>query len=134
MKHEIFFSNIKNVGNLYLDYVLFEFENEPLLFTCVDSNNKLYFCHCYKLIYEQKWFVVPISIDKLKKLLSGNMDIRTIILSSSFVLDITRSANGEEESRWTSVDNVCEKDLPLSGTLVECDKGDATSYINKKLL
>lgn len=132
MKREIFFSNVNIVGDLFLDYIFFEFEMEPLLFTCVDKANRLYFCHCYKLLSEQKWFVVPISIDRLLSLIDGTDDIRGTILTSKKLLNITRDTTGKETSEWEVGTDIPQNDLPPFGTLLKCDKKEARLYITKK--
>ena len=132
MKREIFFSNVNVVGDLFLDYIFFEFEMEPLLFTCVDKTNNLYFCHCYKLLSEQKWFVIPISIDRLLSLVDGINDIREIILTSKNLLNITRDTMGKEIRIWEAGTDIPQNDLPSRETLLRCDKKDARLYINKK--
>lgn len=132
MKREIFFSNVNGVGDLFLDCIFFEFEMEPLLFTCVDKANNLYFCHCYQLLSEQKWFVIPISTDRLLSLIDGTDDIRRTILTSKKLLNITRDTTGKETSAWEEGADIPQNDLPPSGTLLKCDKKEARLYINKK--
>lgn len=131
MKRDIYFSNINDVGILYLDYIFLKFENEPLLFTCVDENGRIYFCHCYKMLYEQKWFVLPISADDLNALVNGITDIRSTILSSSRILGITRFADGKELNSWMRKCDICEDDLPINGIFLECNREEANRYINK---
>ena len=38
----LYFDNVVQVGQLYLEYVFFEFESEPILFTCHDQLNQTY--------------------------------------------------------------------------------------------
>lgn len=132
MEREIYFQNIKGIGNLYLDHIFFEFEMEPLLFTCVDSAHTLYFCHCYKMLYELKWFIVPISVDKLSKLIDGTSDIRQTILSAKKILNITRDIKGNDTNVWKKPCEIPREDLPMFGICLKCDKKDARMYLDNK--
>lgn len=132
MKREVWFTQMSHIGDLFLDYVFFEFEMEPLLFTCVDKSGNLYFCHCYKLIYEQKWFVVPISVETLEDVIEGINDIRTTILSAKEVLEITRDATGKDTHVWKNVVHLVQEDLPAKGIGLKCDQYQARLYISTK--
>lgn len=133
MKREVFCSNIANVGDLFIDYVFFEFEMEPLLFTCIDRENKLYFCHCYKMLSEQKWFVVPVSERDLELLIEGRSDLRQMILSSSQILNITKDIKGREVGIWLNKSELSVEDLPLAGIKLRCEERSANSYIKNKI-
>lgn len=132
MKRKVWFTQMSHIGDLFLDYVFFEFEMEPLLFTCVDESGNLYFCHCYKLIYEQKWFVVPISVEMLEEMIEGINDIRTTILSAKEVLEITRDATGKDTHVWKNVVHLVQEDLPAKGIGLKCDQYQARLYISTK--
>ena len=90
-----FIINVEPIGNLYLDSVFFEFEMEPLLFTCKDVKNNLYFCHCYKIAAEQKYFIIPINKNKLKDLKEQKISIRKILLSSSKIYNVKLNNEGK---------------------------------------
>ena len=47
----LYFDNVVQVGQLYLEYVFFEFESEPILFTCHDQLNQTYLCLCSDIRY-----------------------------------------------------------------------------------
>ena len=55
-----YFKNIFHIGDMYLDHVFFEFEYEPIIFTCTDSNNSLYLCLCSEIRYVQRWIITKI--------------------------------------------------------------------------
>ena len=44
MNKILYFENVTNVGNLYLQHIFNTFEYEPILFVCSDDYNNLYFC------------------------------------------------------------------------------------------
>ena len=133
MKHELFFSNLENVGKLYLDYVFFEFELDPLLFTCYDKSFNLYFCHCYKVFKEQRWFVTPVSIGEIQDLINEKIDILTLMKEKQKAIDVKLDAAGKETSQWKDLTTAVNMDdLPVPGTYLRCNKKDALEYIEEK--
>ena len=46
---ELYFENVIEKGNLYLDHILYEFEDEPILFLCKDKDGNRYLCHCAEI-------------------------------------------------------------------------------------
>lgn len=83
--------NVKSIGDLYLDLVFFEIESEPLVFSCKDERNNLYFGH--KKSNENRFFIVPIDEPKLKLLKEHKNSIKEAILSSSMIFDIKTAKN-----------------------------------------
>lgn len=61
MKKNVYFTNVLEIGDLYLEKVLFEYDNEPIVFTCKDSNNYRYLCVCDDIIDSHSWIVTKIS-------------------------------------------------------------------------
>lgn len=49
----LYFNNVEKVGQLYLEYVFFEFESEPMLFICHDQLNQTYLCLCSDIRHGQ---------------------------------------------------------------------------------
>ena len=93
MKKKIF-ADVESIGDLYFESIFFEFETEPVSFTCKDVKNNLYFGHCYKKAAEHKWFIVPINEKKLTKLKEQRSSIRKTLLSSSKIYNVTLDVNG----------------------------------------
>lgn len=119
------FSDLKDIGNLYLLDIFLLFECEPLLFTCIDDKENMYFCHCYKLQEEQKWFIVPITLKQVEQMKNKTMDIRTAIVSSERILNITLHVDGTETNKWITANEINEEDLPINGIyLKESEKNE----------
>lgn len=72
--NNVYFENIDQVGKLYLEYVFYEFEYEPILFLCTDKNKNLYLCLCSEIRYEQKWIITKCNMDILKLLLNKEVN------------------------------------------------------------
>lgn len=64
---DIYFSQVDGVGALYLRHVFVEFEGEPVLFLCSDTNENMYLCLCSEMRSEQRWLIAKSSAALLKK-------------------------------------------------------------------
>ena len=125
---ELYFENVIGIGNLYLDYVFYEFENEPILFLCTDDKKSLYFCLCSDIRNEQKWIIMQTNFSSLKKLIEEKVEIVSAFLSSKNLIVITMDLQGSEKSYIVKVDEIDRLDLPKEGTFLRCNK-DMKSYI-----
>ena len=76
----LYFDNVVQVGQLYLEYVFFEFESEPILFTCHDQLNQTYLCLCSDIRYGQKWIITKCNTKILRALITAEIDIVTAFL------------------------------------------------------
>lgn len=132
--NELYFENCADVGNLYLDYVFYEFEQEPILFTCVDENKNLYFCLCVDIRYEQIWIVSKTSVSILKELIDERIDIASAFLTQEKFIKVNMDLAGNEKSQIVSKENISDLDLPKPGTFIHCDVSKAKDYIWQKEL
>lgn len=78
---ELYFENVIEKGNLYLDHILYEFEDEPILFLCKDKDGNRYLCHCAEIRGERRWVLIEISLELLKSLIEDETDIASAFLS-----------------------------------------------------
>lgn len=131
---KLYFENVSGIGNLYLDYSLFEFEAEPILFLCVNEAGKIYLCLCSDIRYEQRWVIVPCGISVLKQMINEKMDIATAFINSKEVVVITRDIQGKERSCVKNIDEIDRLDLPKEGTYIRGDKEKFLNYLWKKEL
>lgn len=70
----IWFTNI-NGKKLELEQTLVEYNNEPMLFTCTDSNNVRYLCTCFDICLGFKWAIVEIPDHILYQMQNGQISI-----------------------------------------------------------
>lgn len=96
--NNVYFENIDQVGKLYLEYVFYEFEYEPILFLCTDKNKNLYLCLCSEIRYEQKWIITKCNMDILKLLLNKEIDIASAFLISKEAIIVTMDLKGNEKA------------------------------------
>lgn len=129
---ELYFENCVDVGNLYLDYVFYEFEQEPILFTCVDENKNLYFCLCVDIRYKQIWIISKIDISILKVLIDEQMDIASVFLTQEKIIKITMDLAGNEKSQIIGKEEINDLDFPELGVFIHCNGAEARKYIWQK--
>lgn len=132
MKNELYFENVAGIGDLYLEYVLLEFEAEPILFTCVDRCGQLYICLCSEIREEQRWIVSGCTLTVLRKLLMQQCDIVSVFCQYAELTVIRRNIMGEEESSVIGKASVDPLDLPESGVLLQGDLAAAVRYLEEK--
>lgn len=130
--NKVYFKNVVEIGNLYLDYVFYEFESEPILFTCADSKGEIYFCHCSDIRHEQIWFITRCDIDTLNALVNKYIDIASIFLKSERIIKIIMDLQGKERSQIICPNQIDSLDLPKPETYLRCDKEKAEDYLYGK--
>ena len=126
-----YFKNIFHIGDMYLDHVFFEFEYEPIIFTCTDSNNSLYLCLCSEIRYVQRWIITKTDINILRQLVYKKIDISSAFLMSSELYVVEKNLEGKENSRLVNHDIIDRLDLPKENTFLKCNLSDAENYLNK---
>lgn len=132
MKNDsVYFKNIFHIGDMYLDHVFFEFEYEPIIFICTDSNNSLYLCICSEIRYVQRWIITKTDINILRQLVYKKIDIASAFLMSSELYIVERNLEGKENCRLVNHDNIDRLDLPKENIFLKCNLSDAENYLNK---
>lgn len=130
--NDLYFNNVVQVGKLYLEHIFYDFETEPILFSCIDEKKNLYLCLCTDIRYGQKWIVTPCSIAVLRALLNEEMDIASAFFKSSSVITIIMDLHGNESSFITDINKIDRLDLPKEGTFIKCNKIKAENYLRSK--
>lgn len=135
MKNNLYFENIKGIGELFLEHIFYEFEMEPILFTCVDKAKRLFLCLCSEIRGKQKWIISECSVDTLQDIINQNIDIASAFCRTSKMIIVEMDIEGKENNYIINTECVDELDLPESGTFLKCDKEAAENYLwNKKLV
>lgn len=91
----LYFNNVPYIGSLFMEQILFSFENIPIVFVCIDENKRRYLCVCDDVIDEESWLIVKINNTKLLEILNDNatvlsafVDQKVIIANRKFSQDI----------------------------------------------
>lgn len=94
MNSEVYFENVLDYGNLYLNRVLCEFEGENIIFICKDGYDNYFLCICYEFRYKLEWILCKIDMPTLLKVISNQIDLHTAYKESSELINITSDDNG----------------------------------------
>lgn len=132
MNKILYFDHLIQFGNLYLEHVFFEFESEPILFTCEDEKKNTYLCLCSDIRYGQRWIITECTIATLKSLLEEKMDLASAFLLMPYVVAVDMDLQGKESSRIIEKANIDELDLPAAQTYLKCDLKAARNYLQSK--
>ena len=133
MLSEAYFENVTWAGNLFLEHIFYEFEGEPIVFTCVNEDGSTFLCLCSEIRYGQKWIISPCSTEILWDLVGERTDIASAFRRSDFLIVVQMDLQGQERSRVIDTGSVDELDLPKEGLLLRCDKDAACRYLHGKL-
>lgn len=130
--NNLYFDNVVQIGKLYLEHIFYEFESEPILFSCVDEKKNLYLCLCSDIRYGQRWIITKCSISSLKALIEEKIDIASVFLIKPNIIAIDMDLEGKESSCIIEKDKIDRLDLPKEGTYIRCDKEKAKCYLWNK--
>lgn len=128
---KVYFENIKNIGDLYLDFVLNEYENEPILFTLKSDFGDLYFCLCSEIRNEYRWLLAQTNTENLEKLLNKQIDIHDILCANEKVLLITCGDDDNIRNKEILVSEIDELDIPEKGVFLRCNEDLFCEYISR---
>lgn len=126
-----YFENIKNIGDLYLDFVINEYENEPILFTLKSDFGDLYFCLCSEIRNEYRWLLAQTNTENLEKLLNEQIDIHDILCANEKVVLITRGDDNNIKNKEILVSEIDELDIPEKGVFLRCNEDLFYEYISR---
>lgn len=132
MRSEIYFKNIDEIGDLYLDYVFLEYEYEPIYFTCVDDFENIYLCLCSEIRGKQRWVISKSNRAILRKLIDQQLDMAEAMCLFGYVVIVDRDIHGNEQSFPIDSETIDELDLPKRGTMLRCDRESALDYVMGK--
>ena len=81
---EVYFENLPEIGDLYLEKVFNKFEDENIIFLCRDFVGRYYICLCYEFRITLKWIIVGVSVSDVIKLVINRISIRDIFVKNDF--------------------------------------------------
>lgn len=130
MRNEKYFTDIPNIGDLYMEKVLFE-DICPIFFTLISKEQKRYICVCCELYGEQRWLISPISNCELIRMLKDEISMKKAFLTQNSEKCIVAHWSKEKSKiRYDLVDtcNLPSGDLPLDEYL-ESEDDEIEEYI-----
>ncbi len=72
----VIFNNVPNIGDLFLNKVLLEYELEPVIFVCKDSYNNFFLCICDDFIdVKRSWIAIKIPVEDLLDIINDKITL-----------------------------------------------------------
>ena len=125
------FENIRGIGNLEVNRVLFE-SYYPILFTCVNERNELFLCVCcQKNRNGTKWLITQTTPRTIIELLQNGISLRDAFLKYSDVqITVIKKDQDifvyEHSDDWDCVNSRC---LPDPNAFMDAEEGEFTEDI-----
>ena len=107
-----YFTDVVDIGELYLERIFLQFENEPIIFLCSNNIKNLYLCVCTEIRYQQNWLIVAITKNQLEEMMRGNKNVRSAFVESEKIIAISMDMNGKELSKMVHLEEINPIDLP----------------------
>lgn len=134
MQKELYFEKVNQIGNLYLECILYEFEYEPILFVCSDELNNLYLCACSEMRKEQRWLITNTDYNILHALTTHKIDIKTAMTAfcnQKYI--ITRGLDCKETSLPILINDINLQDIPKENVYLNYFNKEITEEFLKKI-
>ena len=125
-----YFSNVLEIGDLTLDYVFAE-QDCPIIFTCKDKNDKLYFCVCITMTNIQKWVLTKVSFNRLKDYINNRISSYDMFKNSENKLFVLSWNYGysKENCKIITSEKVTDDDLPQKNAFLDAYDDEFNDYI-----
>lgn len=127
-----YFKDIKGVGSLDIEYIIFE-AGYPVMFTCTDKFNDLYLCLCCDIRNEQRWIISRTNPDIVKDMLSDKISLYDSLkspYSKNHIVKWSYKAQ-KEESYEVDFSDIDELDLPVRDEYIEAEDDEFKEYIDR---
>lgn len=110
---QVYFENIDGIGDLYLEKTLLRFEEENVLFICVDDAGNQYLGVCYEMRYALKWVLCQVSEEMISQMRKRAVTVRECFeKADGRLLLITYTEESGENAEWKLLSEVDENILP----------------------
>lgn len=114
MTNEVYFENVLDYGDLYLDKVFNDFEHENIIFTCKNESENYFFVVCYDFRFKLEWILCKTDAISLINLISKKIDLHSIFRNSDKLVNIVCDSDGERVVE-TKYENFNMNFLPTPG-------------------
>lgn len=91
----LYFRDILEIGNLFIEKVLFEFDKMPIVFVCQNSKRDKYLCVCTDCIVGYSWMITRIERDILINLIKDKISILKAFEETQEKIYIVNKENDE---------------------------------------
>lgn len=106
------FENFPTGNSLYLSEIYFDFEREPIVFTCYDNNNQIYFCLRTQCTFPRSCMIVSVDKETLDRGLSDNIPILDLYKGREVIMAEQQEPYEQETYRVVRYEDIPRDDLP----------------------
>lgn len=128
----IFFGNIPNIGDLFINKILLEYELEPVIFVCKDSYNNFFLCICDDFIdTNRSWIVVKLTVQDLLDVIKDRITLLFAFKKSdnkTIVIDYCSDKN-TYDYHMIDFSDIDENELPYEDQYLN-EKENLYDYID----
>lgn len=129
----IFLKGDSILPNLYMDMILVE-STRPILFTCIDSDEKMFICSCHCADSEKcEWIIVDTTPENVINLLLNKVTIREIFdcgNGSSFIVTLC-GGRGRPLIQKVDFKDISDEILPTNGYYMDAEDGEFDVELTK---
>ena len=131
---ELYFENILDIGNIYLEKSLKEFEDENIVFICSDDVGNYYFSICYEFRYRLKWILCKVNLYELVKVLLKEETVYNLYMKSQdMLINIEYSEEVGFQSHRVYAKEIERRVLPEQSVYLNADF-DVEDFINSAII
>lgn len=128
----VFFNNVPNIGDLFINKVLLEYESEPIIFVCKDSYNNFFLCICDDFIdVKRSWIAVKIPVEDLLDIINDKITLLSAFKKSenkTIIIDYFPDKKSYDY-RLMDFSDIDENELPCEDQYLD-EKGNFYEYID----
>lgn len=129
--NNIFFNNVPNIGDLFINKTLLEYELEPVIFVCKDSYNNFFLCICDDFIdTKRSWIAIKIPVEDLLDVLNDEITLLSAFKKAdnkTIIIDYYPDKKSYDY-RMMDFSDIDEAELPYEDQYLD-EKGTFDDYI-----
>ncbi len=128
----VYFKNVPNFGDLFINKVLLEYELEPVIFVCKDNYNNFFLCICDDFIdAKRSWIAIKIPVNDLLDILNDKITLLSAFKKSvnkTIIIDYCPDKKTYDYCMMNFSD-IDETELPCEDQYLD-EKDTFDDYIN----
>ena len=116
------FCKAQYYGQLNIEKVLFEFEREPIVFICNNTEGVRFVCVNTGYGFEPCWIVAKVSIPTITRMLKDEISVLDAISKTKDKVLLLKEVNGEVEIKRLRYEDIDHSELPDANVRVQSSK------------
>lgn len=130
--NNVYFNNVPDVGDLFIDKVLLEYELEPVIFVCKDRYNNFFLCICDDFIdTDRSWIAIKTPVEDLLGVINDKITLLSAFKKSknkTIIIDYCPDKK-TYDYRMMNFSDIDETELPYEDQYLD-EKENFYDYID----